>query len=999
MRFRSTSLRKINKKNIQKKSKGKQPTKSKSQPARGNKILQKEQELRQKGFPLGNRKGSQQDAGYGGAFQRYRNANIYWHKVMGNSAHEVHGAILAAYDKTGGPRNRNLGFPISDEVRLFDGSVALNNFEWGALYKVPGIGAVKIYGEIYKKWKNSGYELGSLGLPIVGNTQFNEIELAVFERGFLWKRKRNNSIFYLDMFFSQNDFPTLGKPKIINPKFIKKLKIFDASILKLQTFASPTTQDIEKLIDVLENKIFLRPVFTYQKKIDEIPLIIRKINSKKLVFTIDSKHSSHLKNRNLYNISYRVSNKKSYDFSPHSIYVSDSSWNNFTFVHAPDIHVGRHIDQILPKIQKLTRQYGLTSSVNVNKNNFNNNNNNFRNFIKYANRLHAAGKLDLILAVGDIIDYHFETGDNEKSGGNFKFLNELILGKGKSPERIQNEELRVPIFTTLGNHDYRAYPYKLISKIKITAKDLANWLPSWLNFEIKKIPLDEYEKFNLNQFEAMLHENFRNKKGQLDVAEYSPSESQKAMKLEEGLRYGRGGYYYQHINRKVGTYTINLGKHTIVMTNSKHDRGMTFSIWKAGMASFLGMGDEDTIKFVQIHINSVGYGKQDYEKIEQALTYTKRYDGLLIIATHAPPFHPASAKTFSHYFRETEHARAVPQHIYDFLLKNTDTQFIIKYIQRNEVLPKRFRQYRGGINPAYYPALNRKIKDVKKNIIAKMYPDWSPGHTFFKKGKGVGDPKSYYNDPLMRGISRGEQKFLRYCVGDFKNKKVDLVLTGHCHSQVEYRVKKDGRDKLEFYTDFYTDNPKSFYSSRFYPTTEAKYPDSEYFKKERKLFVKVNKNINRPSSIKRRFSKYGPSKSYYEQEIPPFKEPLNQSKDPKKWWDKYKPLFIQNAPLGPLDKHQREDEEGIKDSPDPSFQGIRLIHVENDVITQIKHIPLEGGINPRKRIPIGRIFRMASNIPKHSRRTVSRKQHTNVRTKKVKPLRKLGIVRRAHRRI
>ena len=91
---------------------------------------------------------------------------------------------------------------------------------------------------------------------------------------------------------------------------------------------------------------------------------------------------------------------------------------------------------------------------------FINPNRNLKWLIAEANRLHAAGELDLLFLTGDLVDYKYRRvrsecgstfGDSEWS-----FLESILLGREPGGER-----LRVPLLTLTGNHDYRLFPYSL----------------------------------------------------------------------------------------------------------------------------------------------------------------------------------------------------------------------------------------------------------------------------------------------------------------------------------------------------------------------------------------------------------------------------------------------------------------------------------------------------------------------------------------------------------
>ena len=113
-----------------------------------SKIDDKYNELKKNGFDLGQPLSAEQSAGYGGTYREYQEGNIYWHPVMGASAHEVHGGILSIYNANGGTGIssktgiREFGFPLTDEVATTFELVPYSEFETGAIYWTPGTGGV-----------------------------------------------------------------------------------------------------------------------------------------------------------------------------------------------------------------------------------------------------------------------------------------------------------------------------------------------------------------------------------------------------------------------------------------------------------------------------------------------------------------------------------------------------------------------------------------------------------------------------------------------------------------------------------------------------------------------------------------------------------------------------------------------------------------------------------------------------------------------------------------
>ena len=256
---------------------------------------------------------------------------------------------------------------------------------------------------------------------------------------------------------------------------------------------------------------------------------------------------------------------------------------------------------------------------------------------------------------------------------------------------------------------------------------------------------------------------------------------------------------------------------------------------------------------------------------------------------HAPPINP-SGDEWPHYFRETEHSTADAYETQGYLMRRDRKAFLPKERQREPVDP------------------------------SQVYPDWiRTGTPYFKQG-GIGDLLDY-------GIARGStEAFLEMCVGQGTPRKVDLVLCGHIHSNVEYRLEWDPERRFLFYTDFYTENPDTYYPSLscLDPETGERGPANDTIRLQ--IYVKEGARAGAmPQLIQ---------EGYARLEVPPYSDPLNSSEDPRAWWDSHRPLVMQTASLGSMDRNQREQ------LPSPSFQGFRVITVENDAITKMHYVTL-----------------------------------------------------------
>ncbi len=88
-----------------------------------------------------------------GAFNHFEGGSIYW--SPGTGAHEVHGAIRAAWERQGW-ENSPVGFPLTDEVPTPDTFGAFNHFEAGSIYWAPTTGAYEVRGGIRDAWGHLG---------------------------------------------------------------------------------------------------------------------------------------------------------------------------------------------------------------------------------------------------------------------------------------------------------------------------------------------------------------------------------------------------------------------------------------------------------------------------------------------------------------------------------------------------------------------------------------------------------------------------------------------------------------------------------------------------------------------------------------------------------------------------------------------------------------------------------------------------------------------------
>jgi len=126
-----------------------------------------------------------------GRYSEFEHGAIYWTPSLG--AHELHGAI---YDKwlSLGAETSVLGYPFRDEAGVPDRSGRYSVFERGSIYWKPNLGAFEVHGKIRDKWAESGWEAGDLGFPTSDEYAVPEGRRNNFEGGWItWSASTGQS--------------------------------------------------------------------------------------------------------------------------------------------------------------------------------------------------------------------------------------------------------------------------------------------------------------------------------------------------------------------------------------------------------------------------------------------------------------------------------------------------------------------------------------------------------------------------------------------------------------------------------------------------------------------------------------------------------------------------------------------------------------------------------------------------------------------------------------
>ena len=105
----------------------------------------------------------------------------------------------------------------------------------------------------------------------------------------------------------------------------------------------------------------------------------------------------------MYDLQFDLPNGIPYMLSPHCMYAKHN-WDTFGILHVTDIHINERNDLFAGMFNQL----GMSDAAQ----HYTNFQDAFRDFIRYANKLHKEGLADVVLATGDLVDYVAEKTDS-----------------------------------------------------------------------------------------------------------------------------------------------------------------------------------------------------------------------------------------------------------------------------------------------------------------------------------------------------------------------------------------------------------------------------------------------------------------------------------------------------------------------------------------------------------------------------------------------------------
>lgn len=220
----------------------------------------------------------------------------------------------------------------------------------------------------------------------------------------------------------------------------------------------------------------------------------------------------------LFDIIHDIPNMSETKINYHSLAMFNKDWSDFKFIHATDLHIARRNDFIInfirdkkrseisrcrnnnkkiEKVEKFVLDRDFEFKEEFQDDRYEdlryakfNCNYQLRKLINFVNQKVSNDECDFVILSGDLVDYVKIAKGNKSYKNNFEVLVDILLGLnkgltkppflGNDEEFINKNEILVPIFTLVGNHDYHWGHYGLRflefhKKFGLTRSDISGY--------------------------------------------------------------------------------------------------------------------------------------------------------------------------------------------------------------------------------------------------------------------------------------------------------------------------------------------------------------------------------------------------------------------------------------------------------------------------------------------------------------------------------------------
>lgn len=498
----------------------------------------------------------------------------------------------------------------------------------------------------------------------------------------------------------------------------------------------------------------------------------------------------------LYDLIYKDESGRWERVNYHSVQFVESVEADCNFIHLTDLHVAKRNDEILDEVLKVRcrrdREEIKDSYVNPNEN--------LRKFIIKANEMADNGELDFVVITGDLVDFAFLGWEDEVNPdeNNWKTFINIIIGSGKESER-GNPGIKVAVFTSTGNHDWRMHPYNPImnNTYGLEKEELKHY--QYKSFDSTEYPKDD---------RARLSEEITNKvfnKANLDAITDKTS-----VKLAKYL------YLFGDVTRKwthgalgiigistswykksgLGIVLFLLGA-VIVETGRWYLKNKTRRVVDLLIDNPLH-AEARALHYYLSHINpyldyAFQYGKHCFAVMD---TGSDVFNGELM--DNKTVNHIKKMSLEDNVFGGSPDSRAFDsgQAYYNW----SQIVWLEKVIEANKL-------DNDGKTFVFLHAPPINPHDDGKFDEGKLRESNRPGETKWipeeECNLTMGTVNHYLSQFFYLCLGHRESELVKHNM-ERRLKQVDMVFAGHAHRNIEFRIEKDMGNKIRIYSDMYS---------------------------------------------------------------------------------------------------------------------------------------------------------------------------------------------------
>ncbi len=233
-------------------------------------------------------------------------------------------------------------------------------------------------------------------------------------------------------------------------KVLKPLSLSVDTVTQVSYEPGRLPSTVEDTLESISKELF-ENVLEPGTMIFKVKVSLKNLSSVKNLRKVNGRSLPTLYDLNVYDSEVHMN-------KPHAVCLTHSLRKNVNFIHFTDLHLARRNDMIKDEISEVTGP--LERLVQFNDN--------VRKFISEANKTADKGDLDFVLMGGDLVDFvnHGLSDEIIEEDNNWQVFIEILTGLYSNGKSLCNG-IKVPVYTTTGNHDWRLHPYDIALQHKV----------------------------------------------------------------------------------------------------------------------------------------------------------------------------------------------------------------------------------------------------------------------------------------------------------------------------------------------------------------------------------------------------------------------------------------------------------------------------------------------------------------------------------------------------